>query len=298
MMKAIHLWPVGLLLFFALAQCTSAEEKRQQTARLGRLVCLGYQSPRPDSSARFFRHFFGAIETSLPAADTTGVALGFRPEQPSVYFGPARGILPGPDLPPTYGVRWLALRTQLLDPALQELQTKGLVLESPRLFLPAERVSRAVAFQAPDRQQVVVVERRDDINLRGYALDHVQLLVADLRANVKFFKEVFGAEVMLKEDRGTVLYVGGTMLVLSEPEGLRLNPAEVAPFRPSQMGFGANRLIFHYDSLPAALAWAEQKGWGFYRADGPSGHAYLYSPDSIRCELIGKMPPTSLAQKP
>ncbi len=283
---------IGLWLVLAsFMQCSNPTDRQSQVARAGQLIGIEYRAHRPDASLRYLSDYFGARQAQphVVWSDSSAQrsALYFRSDQAQLVFSPATGVLPGPDLPPSFGVWWLALRTQGLDPALADLRQKGLNLAEERLYLPAGPLNKAVMVLMPDYQRLVLVERREDVSLKGYAIDHLQLLVEDIRANVKFFKEVFGAEVMLKDDRGTVLYVGGQMIVLSEPEGLGLAPAQVAQFRPHLNRSGGNRLIFQYDNLPAALAWAEKKGWAFYREPRQNGKwAYLYSPDSLRCDLL------------
>jgi len=283
---------IGLWLILAsFMQCASPADQQAQADRAGRLIAILYQTSGVDTSLRYLSNYFGAKEAepnfAWPDSSAKGTALYFRPGQAQLVFSPAIGAPPGPNLPPSFGIWWLALRTPQLDPALADLRNKGISLAEERLYLPAGRLSKAAMVLMPDYQRLVLVERREAVSLNGYAIDHLQLLVEDIRANVKFFKEVLGAEVMLKDDRGTVLYVGGQMIVLSEPEGLGLAPAQVAQFRPHLNRFGVNRLIFQYDSLPAALAWAEKKGWAFYQEPRQNGKwAYLYTPDSLRCDLI------------
>ena len=239
-----------------------------------------YMSDR-DSTNRFFIRHFGA----RPMAQQPQNPFQFidfllvRPGQSTINIsarGPFPGmrvrdpkrwnrtqIAPSPDLPPMYGMDWLAFCTQNLDVAIAKLKSEGIIFINENFKLPAEPEARAALLWGPDYNRIVIVERKNDNSITPFGIDHLQYIVEDLAANIKFFSEVYQGKLVRSNKQVAVMLVGGHMFVLATPEGMGHDRSKVVCRSPDFFRYGVDHLGFMYKDIRPAFENAKAKGYPF-----------------------------------
>jgi catechol 2,3-dioxygenase-like lactoylglutathione lyase family enzyme len=239
-----------------------------------------YMSDR-DSTNRFFIQHFGARPMAQQPTNPFAFIdfLLVRPGQSTINVS-ARGPFPGmrvrdpkrwnrelvppsADLPPMLGMHWLAFGTKNLKKAVAKLEQGGVKFVTKKLKLAHDPKAKAALCWGPDYTLIAVVERKADSGITPFAIDHLQYLVDNLDAHLKFFTEVYDAKVISRQGHTAVVEAGKHTFVVSEPEGLGLARAQVAKRDPNKFRYGVDHLGFMYTSIAAAHAHAAQKGYPF-----------------------------------
>jgi catechol 2,3-dioxygenase-like lactoylglutathione lyase family enzyme len=221
---------------------------------------------------------------------------------------PARGgvgeaIEPKEDSPPIHGVYWLALRTSSLNRTLTRLEIEGVRVTQRTLRMPHDMFARAVMIEGPDFSNIALVERRDTQgSKRGervvwgeFGIDHIMLLVPDVKITEGFFRNVYAAKVMARRPSTTTLKIADATIVLAEPEALGLQRESVKAPDMQRFRYGVDHLGFLYADIKAAVESAKMKGYTFLSEstrlnyfDQPTVYtlATIMSPDGLRCEMF------------
>ena len=123
-----------------------------------------------------------------------------------------------------------------------------------------------------------------------YAFDHVHIICEDLDAVAAYFRRVFGAEEVFRDEHfhgapNAVLRLGGVRLFL---RGVRPEESPAPSAADSIMGL--DHFSLAVDDVAAAAAELEGRGAEFIREPGASGMggrttAYIRGPEDIRIEL-------------
>jgi catechol 2,3-dioxygenase-like lactoylglutathione lyase family enzyme len=313
----MHKRLVAILLSLALAACATQTRKAADTAPnpLAPIMLddLHYYSVKSEELTRFFTGTMGAKRMREISANPLGFIRFYllSPGQATVNIspkGPFPGIFvgdpkrweketvpPAPDLPPMYGVHWLAFSTRDLAGALERMARDGVHIVSRNFSLPTEPGAKAAAVYTPDFNLVVLVERRGTNAKTDFAIDHLQLLVRDVPANVKFYADVFRGEVLREGARGTDMNIGRHRFVLSDPAALGLAKERVVMRDPKQFRSNIDHLGFLYSDTQPAYEHAVAKGYQFllkptplkyYGAPTPYSFGILFSPDGLQCEMV------------
>lgn len=265
-----------------------------------------------DGATDFFERHFNAREMAQPGRPLKFIdILQLHPQQSTINIspkGPFEGIAvsapgrwereviePSPDLPPMYGVHWLALSTPDLDATLDRLTANGVEVERSARTLPAEPDARAATIYGPAYTLITLVERPDaEYPASGVRIDHLQLLVGDVGANEEFYRDVFGGEVVRRHDGSTVLDIAGTRFVLSAPSAFEFSADEVVPRDPDTFRPGIDHIGFFYEDVRPAYQHAQKQGYEFaleptrmnyFDEPTPYTFAITFSPDSLQCEM-------------
>jgi len=262
-------------------------------------------------AVRFFKEHFKAREMAQPGRPLQFIdILQLHPQQSTVNIsprGPFEGIAvsedrwereviePSSDLPPRYGVHWLALATPDLGATLDRLRTNGVEVERTDRTLPAEPAAQAATVYGPAYTLITLVERPEaDFPESGVRIDHLQLLVDDVEANETFFREVFGGKVVRRYDGSSIMEVAGHRFVLSSPSAFEFSSANVGARDPNTFRPGIDHIGFFYEDVRPAYEHANQEGYEFSLAPSrmnyfgeptPYTFAITFSPDSLQCEL-------------
>lgn len=262
-------------------------------------------------AVRFFKEHFNAREMAQPGRPLKFIdILQVHPQQSTINIspkGPFEGIAvsgdrwereviePSPDLPPQYGVHWVALSTPDLDATLDRLTASGVEVERADRTLPAEPDARAATVYGPAYTRITLVERPDaSYPDSGVRIDHLQLLVGDVGANETFFRDVFGGEVLRRHEGSTVMEVGEHRFVLSAPSAFTFSADEVAARNPNTFRPGIDHIGFFYEDIRPPYKHAKQHGYEFgltptrmdyFGESTPYKFAITFSPDSLQCEL-------------
>lgn len=270
-----------------------------------------YMSDR-DSVNRFFIKHFGA----RPMAQQPVNPLRFidfllvRPGQSTINVS-ARGPFPGmrvrdpkrwnrtviepsPDLPPMYGMHWLAFCTKDLAQAVSKLKNEGIIFIEEQFRLPSEPEAKAAMLWGPDYNRIVIVERPDDSGITPFGIDHLQYIVEDLEANIRFFSEVYQGKVIRRDKELAVMHAGGHTFVLATPEGMGLERQKVVKRHPDFFRYGVDHLGFMYHDIRPAFEHAKSKGYTFaleptrmqyYDAPTVYTFAITATPDGMQMEM-------------
>ncbi len=270
-----------------------------------------YMSDR-DSTNRFFIKHFGARPMAQQPINPFQFIdfLLVRPGQSTINVssrGPFPGmrvrdpkrwnrtqIEPSPDLPPMYGMYWLAFSTKNLKKAIAKLKKGGIVFINENFKLPAEPSAKAAVLWGPDYNRIVIVERKNDSGITPFGIDHLQYIVEDLEANIKFFSEVYQGKVINRSEQVATMLVGGHTFVLATPEGMGLDRSKVARRSPDFFRYGIDHLGFMYKDIRPAFENAKAKGYFFaldptrmqyYDAPTVYTFAITSTPDGMQMEM-------------
>ncbi len=123
-----------------------------------------------------------------------------------------------------------------------------------------------------------------------YAFDHVHIICEDLDAVAGWFRRVFGAEEVFRDEHfhgapNAVLSLGAARLFL---RGVRPEESPAPSAADSIMGL--DHFSLAVDDVAAAAAELEARGADFIRRPAPSGMggrttAFIRGPENIRIEL-------------
>lgn len=279
-----------------------------------RLEEIHYYLTNPASAILFLESHFEAREVVQPGTPRLHyiTMLALEPDEGVFQLsppGPFDGIVdgdpkqwskemvpPAVNLPARYGVYWVGIRTTSLKKAMQKIESRGVTVQEHRLVLPIDPRAKAASIYGPDLNVFALVERpRRHSDTGEFGLDHVQLLVKNVAENVRFFEEVFAAQVQGKSEHQAFLTIGGFPLALSDPEGLDLVRADVQERSPSQFRFEADHLSFLYSDIHPAVDAAIAKGRKFAQQPArleyfgkPTAYTYavINSPDGLPFELV------------
>lgn len=212
-------------------------------------------------------------------------------------------VEPSPNLPPQYGVHWLAFSTKNLEKAIRRLEKNGLVFLDKNFKLPHDPSLKAAMCWGPDYNRLVIVERKEDTGKTRFAIDHLQLLVKNRGENEAFFKDVFAAKLVRQMGKSVELLVGKHRFILSEPEDLGLNPETVQMRDPKKFIGGIDHLGFMYQAITPAFEAAIAKGYPFLTPkpvpiqyfDKPTLYlfAITFTPDGLQMEMFEEKGRTS-----
>ncbi len=304
---------------FALVSVFASQPKRPATPVL--LDYVHYYLSDRQAAEEFFINHFGARTAAHPGKRPLDFItfLSLRAGEGTINVSP-RGPIPGieagdpdiwqrevvepsPDLPPVYGVHWVAIRTVNLNSSLTQLEFDGVRVTDRRLTLPYDILARAVLIRGPDFNHLALVERKgkkrpknaDDAPQWGdYAIDHLLLLVKSADENEKFFQDVYAGRVTRRRPHITTMKVANATIVLAEPEGIGLKRQTVQPRDPKKFRFGIDNIGFLYEDVKVAVEAAKAKGYKFL----PEGVRMNYfgeptvytvaatlSPDGLQCEM-------------
>jgi len=279
-----------------------------------RLEEIHYYLTNPASAILFLESHFEAREVVQPGAPRLRYVtmLALEPDEGVFELsppGPFDGIVdadpkqwskemvpPAVNLPARYGVYWVGIRTTSLKKAMQKIEGRGVTVQEHRLILPIDPRAKAASIYGPDLNVFALVERSRRHNDTGeFGLDHIQLLVKNVAENVRFFEDVFAAQVQGHSEHQAFLTVAGFPLALSDPEGLDLVRADVQERSPSQFRFEADHISFLYSDIHPAVVAAKAKGRNFTQQPTrleyfgkPTAHTYavINSPDGLAFELL------------
>ncbi|MCS6968564.1 MAG: VOC family protein [Cytophagales bacterium] len=253
-------------------------QKRRQPIMLDD---IHYYVSNRDSANRFFIQHFGA----RPMAQQPTNPLQFidflliRPGQSTINIsgrGPFPGmrvrdpkrwnrtvVEPSADLPPMYGMDWLAFCTKDLQAAIRQLKANGVIFISENFKLPAEVDVPAAMIWGPDYNRIVIVERKQDSGITPYGIDHIHYMVENLEANIQFFKDVYAGKLLWRKGEVAVMHVGKHKFVLSTPEGMGRQRSQVVRRHPDLFRYGVDHLGFMYKDIRPAFEYAKAKGYHF-----------------------------------
>jgi catechol 2,3-dioxygenase-like lactoylglutathione lyase family enzyme len=271
-----------------------------------------------DSSGRetakdYFKTFFKGHETAQQEINPLAFIdlITLRPDESTINissFGRFAGLKsdydkhwskeitsPSVKIPPTYGVRWLALNTKNIRKTVRKLLKAGYRFAEENFILPTEPDVNAVAMYGFDDSIIVIVERPKMKNPKTeFGIDHLQLLVNNLEDNVKFYQTVLAAEIIDKKERSTVLKIGNHRFVLSEPEALGLVRRQVVERDSKENTANTIRLGFLYDEIEPAFYGAKANNYRvimeptpllYFDKPTPYTFCIVMSPDNLQIEL-------------
>ncbi|MCS7018792.1 MAG: VOC family protein [Cytophagales bacterium] len=270
-----------------------------------------YMSDR-DSTNRFFIKHFGARPMAQQPINPFQFIdfLLVRPGQSTINIS-ARGPFPGmrvrdpkrwsrtqvepsPNLPPMYGMDWLAFCTKNLKKAIAQLKKEGIIFINEKFKLPAEPNAKAALLWGPDYNRLVIVERKNDSGITPFGIDHLQYIVEDLEANIRFFSDVYQGKVMSRSQYVATMLVGGHTFVLATPEGMGLERSLVVRRSPDFFRYGVDHLGFMYHDIRPAFENAKAKGYQFaldptrmHYYDAPTVYTFAITatPDGMQMEM-------------
>ena len=171
------------------------------------------------------------------------------------------------------------------------------------LSLPLDILARAVMIEGPDFNQIILVERKEQQNTKkadkvvwgDFGIDHILLLVKNVKDNEIFFQDVFAGRVTGRRLNVTTMRVANSTIVLAEPESLGLKRENIEPQNIKKLRYGIDQLGFLYADVRPAVSAAMEKGYKFM-IDGvrmnyygvPTAYvvAVTHSPDGVRCEMV------------
>ncbi len=201
-------------------------------------------------------------------------------------------VKPSPNLPPMYGVHWLALSTSDLAKTTEQLKANGVEFISEDFNLPNDSKAKAIAVWGPDYNRVIVLEKPAQDT--PYRIDHLMILVENLDENVKFYEEVYQGEVTQENGSSVEMEMGKHRFILAEPEVLGLSKDKVLARDARKFRPNIDHIGFHYlDTRPPFEA-AQRKGYQFVLTptrlnyyEKPSAYTFAitFSPDSLQCEM-------------
>ena len=205
-------------------------------------------------------------------------------------------VPPAMNLAARYGVYWVGIRTPSLKKAMQKIESRGVTVQEHRLVVPIDPRAKAASIYGPDLNVFALVERpHRHGDTSEFGLDHIQLLVKNVAENVRFFEEVFSAQVQGRSEHQAFLTIAGFPLALSDPEGLDLSRTEVQERSPLQFRFEADHISFLFSDIHAAVDAAKAKGRKFaqepkrleyFGKPTPYTYAVIHSPDGLPFELV------------
>lgn len=312
-----RLLPFALLIGLAAAAGAQKSKRPAPDPRLPLMLDEAhYYLTDPASAVLFFETHFGARQLahpgSLPLKFVT--MLGLEPGEPAIQIsppGPFEGLTdpdaakwnkelvePSASLPPRYGIYWLALRTTSLKKAMQRIESRGVTVQERNLILPIDPHAKASSIFGPNFNVITLVERSKRHGDTGeFGLDHAQLLVKDVQANVRFLKDVFSATVEHQYPHGAIVSIAGFPIALNDPEGLDLDPKEVQERGSTKFRFEADHLSFLFSDVQRAVDAATIKGYKFsvpptrmqyFLKPTPYTFAVIESPDGLAFELTSE----------
>lgn len=240
--------------------------------------------------------------------------LEIRPEQASIAISP-RGPFQGMHMqdpgrwkrqsirmtsqtPPSYGVHWLALRTENLKLALHSLEEQGLKVVDSDVSIPGEPTAKAAAIWGPEYTRILIVQRHREHNKETlYGIDHLLIMVENLSDNIKFFQDVYSGKILKRDANFCKMRVGEHTLILSTPAALSIPATTVQKLDSTQFRPGIEQLSFLYTNPQPAYQAAAVKGYEFslrpsrliYR-NKPTSYvaAITRSPEGIYCEMLAE----------
>lgn len=270
-----------------------------------------YMSDRDSTNNFFIKHFGARPMAQQPVNPFQFIDfLLVRPGQSTINVsskGPFPGmrvrdpkrwnrtqIEPSPDLPPMYGMDWLAFCTKNLKKAIAKLKKEGIVFINEKFRLPGDPAAKAAMLWGPDYNRIVIVERKNDSGITPFGIDHIQYMVEDLEANVKFFSEVYQGKVVSRSAQVVTMLVGGHTFVLATPEGMGHDRNKVARRSPEFFRYGVDHLGFMYKDIRPAFENAKAKNYPFaldptrmQYNDAPTVYTFAITstPDGMQMEM-------------
>jgi len=206
--------------------------------------------------------------------------------------------------PPRYGVHWLAFTSGDLDATQDTLRKYDVQIVDDNFKMPHDG-SKALLCFGPD-YNLIVIKESDAQDQKAYAIDHLLLLVKDMKANVDFFKDVFAGQVIKSQGGYTIMDVADHTFVLASPRSIGIDPTIVLNRDPTVFKPDIDHLGFLYEDLTPAYEYAVSKGYEFLSKPVPINYfgratlytfAITYSPDGLQCEMFQESGRTGSRQK-
>lgn len=203
-------------------------------------------------------------------------------------------VKPSPENPHRYGVHWLGMGTKNLTLAKNQLKSEGVQILEENFKLPHIDQPSLLCY-GPDYNLLVVTEITADKAVTPYFIDHLLLLVKDLKANVKFFEDVFQGKIQKRNKDWVQMKIANQNFVLATPEALNLDRTGILDRDPTVFQPNIDHLGFLYKSITPAYENAVAKGYEFLSPpikikyyDKPTLYTFgiTYSPDGLQCELF------------
>ncbi len=224
---------------------------------------------------------------NLNHTDTQTSRMILNPNEPSVQVKQIKNVLLSDPSALSYGFHWVAIATKNLKKTVADLTRQGCTVGNSNLILPTEREANAVLMTTEDGHSIVLVQREEGNN--QFNIDHVQLMVRNLEANISFFQKILGASLLRKKDRSATLQIGNQKIILSEPEALGWMREEVTIPQDANLGISLGFLCEDLEPIYYAA-----KGNHFPTLSEPKNElgndiAYItcvvLSPDNVPIEL-------------
>lgn len=314
-MSLPRLYQMGVLSVFTLICCAFIPTDQPETPPI-MLDNIHYFVSDPKAAKEFFVKHFQAKPLARPDKNPLSFIdyLEVRPEQASIAIsprGPYQGMYMQEDpirwkrtsvkvsakTPPTYGVHWLALRTESIKYSLKSLEAQGVKVISTEVDIPGES-SKAAMIWGPEYTRIVIIQRnREKSQETLYGIDHVMLLVENLEKNINFFKDVYNGEILKRNNLYCKMKVGDHILIMAVPEALNIPSSTVHRMDTMQFRPGIEQIGFLYKDPQPAYQSAAIKGYEFnlrpsrliYRnKPTPYITAITHSPEGIYCEMYAE----------
>jgi catechol 2,3-dioxygenase-like lactoylglutathione lyase family enzyme len=208
----------------------------------------------------------------------------------------------GREPPPTYGLHWLGIRTTSFHQTLTRLEIDGVKVSKRSLSLPHDLKCRAALLEGPDFNRLALVEGKQKNRSKAiekaswgdFGIDHLMLLVKDLKANEVFFRDLLGGKVETRRSGVTAMKVADTTIVLAEPEALGIMREDVQARDLDKLIFGDAHIRFLYYDIRPAVSMAKARGYKVIfdgtrmtYFDQPTAYtvALTFSPDGLHIEM-------------
>lgn len=202
-------------------------------------------------------------------------------------------VTPSPNNSPRFGVHWVALGIHDLPSQIIKLKENGVAFINENVKLPHTSQKAALCY-GPDYNLLLIIEsEKSDQSL--YSIDHLMLLVQDLEKNINFYTDVFGGDILSRNDDFVEMSIGNHTFILAEPSALGIDVANVKERDPSVFRPDIDHLGFLYEDIQPAYDYAVSKGYSFLSKPVPISYfgratlytfAITYSPDGLQCELF------------
>ncbi|MCI0662377.1 MAG: VOC family protein [Acidobacteria bacterium] len=199
--------------------------------------------------------------------------------------------------PPSYGLHWLGIRTSSMNQTLTRLEIDGIKVSQRSLSLPHDLLGRAALIEGPDYIRLALVERNqrnrskviEKASWGDFGIDHLMLLVKNIKENEVFFRDLFGGKVTSRRPSVTALKVADATIILAEPEALGIKREDVQLRSPADA-----RIRFLFFDITPAVEMTKARGYKVIfdgsrmtYFDQPTGYtiAITFSPDGLPIEL-------------
>ncbi len=193
-----------------------------------------------------------------------------------------------------YGVAWIAFSTPDLNKTIEDLRRNNFPVKISKGVLPESPNTEVAITTAFDNQLVVLVQKNDD-NQGFCKLEHVQLIVKNLKASVEFYQEAVGAnDITYINEFVAEARIGDNTFLLAEPEGLVLDSANFKEETNNDNSVVKDNLSFLYADFEQTVYTIKGNGYNFKQMPVPqhknNKHTYfsngqIASPDGLIIEI-------------